>query len=164
MSNKSNEVSLRETIKARMLELLPTWDKNSKNSFRKAVIDPIAAEQNLKIKTCKGAYQSVLRKMRAEQPELVAGIGREEGKRGGRPRKSDAIYAEAAALIANHSPETTQEQAPEVVAESETRTVYRLTNKVKGTYKDYDTSDEAETARKKAKMSKEKLDWAEVQV
>jgi len=165
------ESKIRQAVQARFLALLPN-KASIEGSFRKAVIDPVAAELNIKPKACKAVYHSFLRKMRAEQPELVAGIGREEGKRGGRPRKSvvatatasaDANETQSATSVPAEQPLSNATDA-ELVAEGEMRAVYRLTNKVKNTYQDFDTAEEAETARKAAKLSRAKLDWEMVPV
>ncbi len=103
---------IRPACNAKFVELLPTRAEVGNTGFRKNVICYVMEEFGTTLASAATHYNHAFQAVKAANPELVAGLGRADDKKGG--RKPKATVAEAVALLLG-TPEgtATEGTAPE---------------------------------------------------
>ena len=76
---------IREFTNAKFVELLPQLPELGGTGFRKAVMTAVVEQFGISINSAATHYNHSLKLAREENPTAVEGLGRPEGKRGGRP-------------------------------------------------------------------------------
>lgn len=76
---------IREYVNNKFAELLPQRTEMGNTAFRKAVMMAAVAEYGISVASAATHYNHSLKTVRELDPTLVDGLGRPEGKKGGRP-------------------------------------------------------------------------------
>lgn len=120
---------IRIACNRKFAELLPQRAELGNTGFRKAVMAYIMEEFDISIASAATHYNHSFKKCKAENPELVKGLGRPEDKKGGRKPKqaavvdAESIVPETFSLCKSKTGEVvaeglTLEQAKEAVAKA----------------------------------------------
>ena len=104
---------IRPACNAKFAELLPTRAEVGNTAFRKNVMFYVMEEFGITLASAATHYNHAFQAVKAANPELVAGLGRADDKKGGRKPKA-VVVAEAVALLLG-TPEgaATEGTAPE---------------------------------------------------
>lgn len=76
---------IRDFVNAKFGELLPQRAEMGNTAFRKAVMQAAVAQFGITVASAATHYNHSLKTVRSLDPTLVEGLGRPEGKKGGRP-------------------------------------------------------------------------------
>jgi len=76
---------IRAYTNAKFVKLLPQLAELGNAGFRAKVMQAVVKKFEISVASAATHYNHALKTVRAESPELVAGLGRPEDKKGGRP-------------------------------------------------------------------------------
>lgn len=76
---------IREFTNARFAETLAQLNEIGNKAFRKSVMDDVIAEYGISVASAATHYNHSLKMHKLNDPKSVAGLGRSEDKKGGRP-------------------------------------------------------------------------------
>ncbi len=76
---------IREFVNAKFGEMLPQLTELGNAGFRKAVMQAAISQFNISVASAATHYNHALKTVKELDAEMVAGLGRPDGKKGGRP-------------------------------------------------------------------------------
>jgi hypothetical protein len=96
---------IRPACNAKFLELLPQREALGNTEFRRAVMNSIREDFGITEASAATHYNHSFKEVKRLNPELVEGLGRPEGKKGGRKKKAAVEVAPVAAEELDPMPE-----------------------------------------------------------
>jgi hypothetical protein len=96
---------IRPACNAKFLELLPQREALGNTEFRRAVMNSIREDFGITEASAATHYNHSFKEVKRLNPELVEGLGRPEGKKGGRKKKAAVVVAPVAAEELDPMPE-----------------------------------------------------------
>jgi hypothetical protein len=106
---------IRPACNAKFAELLPTRAEVGNTAFRKNVMFYVMEEFGITLASAATHYNHAFQAVKAANPELVAGLGRADDKKGGRKPKA-TVVAEAVAVLLG-TPEGAAPEAATLLSE-----------------------------------------------
>ncbi len=108
---------IRPACNAKFAELLPTRAEVGNTAFRKNVMFYVMEEFGITLASAATHYNHAFQAVKAANPELVAGLGRADDKKGGRKPKATVVAEAVALLLGTPEGAATEGTAPEAATE-----------------------------------------------
>ena len=104
---------IRPACNAKFAELLPTRAEVGNTAFRKNVMFYVMEEFGITLASAATHYNHAFQAVKTANPELVAGLGRADDKKGGRKPKAVVVAEAIALLLGTPKGAATEGTAPE---------------------------------------------------